>query len=118
MPDHSQISLLDIGGPPLDANQATTARLGPNSLVPPRTMGALLAFSAGAAGANPLSQISESAWRKFLITACQEEVAFDTDELTAWFVAHGWSLGDARGLTERFINEATLLTDYAEALRS
>ena len=91
-------------------------RLGPNSLVQPKTMAALLAFSDVATGGGlPLSEVAEAAWRKFLITAFQEDVAFDKDELRDWFSSNGWESEDARTLTERFVREATLLDEYSEA---
>jgi hypothetical protein len=90
-------------------------RLGPNSLVQPRTMAALLAFSDVATGEGlPLSEASEAAWRKFLITASREDVAFDTEELRDWFVNNGWESGDAGILTERFVREAGLLAEYSD----
>src|SRR5437868_437096 len=96
--------------------KVTRPHLGPNSLVQPKTMAALLAFSDVATGGGlPLSETSEAAWRKFLITASQEDVAFDKDELSDWFVSNGWGSEDARSLTERFVREATLLADYSEA---
>jgi hypothetical protein len=96
--------------------KVTRPRLGPNSLVQPKTMAALLAFSDVANGEGlPLSEASEAAWRRFLITASQEDVAFDKDELMGWFVSNGWGSGDARTLTERFVREATLLAEYSEA---
>jgi hypothetical protein len=96
--------------------KVTRPRLGPNSLVQPKTMAALLAFSDVATGGGlPLSEASEAAWRRFLITASQEDVAFDKDELRGWFVSNGWGSEDARALTERFVREATLLAEYSEA---
>ena len=79
-------------------------------------MAALVAFSDVATGGGlPLSEASEAAWRKFLITASQEDVAFDQEELRDWFVNNGWESDDARILTERFVREATLLAEYSEA---
>lgn len=99
--------------------KVTRPRLGPKSLVQPRTMAALLAFSDAATGGRlPLAQVSEAAWRKFLIAASSEDVAFDTEELMDWFVTNGWTSEDARALTERFVREATLLAEYAEAIGS
>jgi hypothetical protein len=90
-------------------------RLGPNSLVQPKTMAALLAFSDVATGGGlPLSEASEAAWRKFLITASLEDIAFDTEELRDWFVNNGWESEDAGILTERFVREASLLAEYSE----
>lgn len=99
--------------------EVTHPRLGPNSLVQPRTMAPLLAFSDVASGGGfPLSEASEAAWRRFLITASQEDVAFDTEELRDWFLDNGWKPEDAGILTERFVREASLLADYVEAGRN
>ncbi len=96
--------------------KVTRPRLGPNSLVQPRTMAALVAFSDVATGGGlPLSEASEAAWRKFLITASWEDVAFDQEELRDWFVTNGWESDDASILTERFVREASLLAEYSEA---
>ena len=93
-------------------------RLGPNSLVPPRTRAALLAFTDMAMGEFPLSPTAEKAWRKFLIVTFQEEVAFDIDELTDWFVTNGWTSEASRSLTDRFFSDATLLSEFGDAIRS
>ena len=96
--------------------KVTQPRLGPNSVVQPRTMAALLTFSDVATGGGlPLSEASETAWRKFLITASQEDVAFDKEELLDWFVKNGWDSDDAGILTERFVRETSLLAEYSEA---
>jgi hypothetical protein len=96
--------------------KVTRPRLGPNSVVQSKTMAALVAFSDVATGGGfPLSEASEGAWRKFLITASQEVVAFDRDELRDWFVSNGWVSEDARTLMERFDRDATLLAEYSEA---
>jgi hypothetical protein len=96
--------------------KVTRPRLGPNSIVQPKTMAALVAFSDIATGGGlPLSEASEAAWRRFLITASQEDVAFDKDELMDWFFSNGWGSEDARTLMERFVREATLLAEYSEA---
>jgi hypothetical protein len=95
--------------------KVTYPRLGPNSVVQPKTMAALVAFSDVATGGGlPLSEASEAAWRRFLITASQQDVAFDEDELRDWFVSNGWASEDARTVTERFVREATLLAEYSE----
>ncbi|MGC8639446.1 MAG: hypothetical protein ACP5XB_06160 [Isosphaeraceae bacterium] len=96
--------------------KVTRPRLGPNSIVQPKTMANLIAFSDVATGGGlPLSEASEAAWRRFLVTASQEDVAFDQGELMDWFVTNGWASEDARTLTERFVREATLLAEYFEA---
>ena len=79
-------------------------------------MAALLTFSDVATGGGlPLSEASEAAWRKFVITASQDDVAFDKDELRDWFISNGWESDEARTLTERFVRDATLLAEYSEA---
>ncbi len=92
--------------------RVTIPRLGPNSRVPPRTLAALHSFSDLAAGAWPLTADLEEAWRHFVISACREDAAFDIDELSDWFVANGWTPEAAHALTERFIGEASLITEY------
>jgi hypothetical protein len=94
--------------------KVTRPCLGPISVVPPKTRAALVAFCDVAAGEGfPLTDASEAAWRRFIITTSQEDVAFDKEELTDWFVSNGWASADARSLTERFVREATLLTEYS-----
>lgn len=94
-------------------------RLGPRSLVQTRTLAALQSFCDLAAESKPddLAPRAEAAWRHFLITAGQEDIAFDIEELTNWFVASGWERVEAERLVERFMREATLLAEYAEAIR-
>ncbi len=94
--------------------KVTIPRLGSNSRVPPNTLAALLRFSDLAAGTWPLSTDLEPEWRRFVINACQEDAAFDVDELSDWFVTNGWSSEGAHALTERFIGEASLITEYAD----
>ncbi|MEI7685747.1 MAG: hypothetical protein WCL32_12035 [Planctomycetota bacterium] len=96
--------------------KVTWPRLGPNSQVEPKTMAALIHFCNIATGGGlPLSEAADAVWRKFIIMASRENVAFDEDELTDWFVSNGWTSEDGRALTERFVREATLLAEYAEA---
>jgi hypothetical protein len=92
--------------------KVTIPRLGRNSRVPPKTLAALLLFSDLAAGAFPLSNELEKIWRRFVINACREDAALDIDELSDWFVTNGWSSEAAHALTERFISEAGLITEY------
>ncbi len=95
--------------------KVTRPRLGPISVVQPKTMAALIAFCDVATGGGlPLADPSESAWRRFLITASQEDVAFDKEELMDWFVSNGWTSEDAGSLVERFVRESTLLAEYSE----
>jgi hypothetical protein len=35
-----------------------------------------------------------------------------------WFVANGWSAEAARSLSDRFFSEATLLSEFGDAIRS
>jgi hypothetical protein len=96
--------------------KVTRPRLGPISVVHSKTMAALVAFCDVATGGGlPLTEASEAAWRRFLITTSQEDIAFDKEELMDWFVSNGWAPGEARSLTERFVREATLLAEYSEA---
>ena len=92
--------------------RVTIPRLGRNSRVPPKTLAALRRFSDLAAGAWPLPAELEQMWRRFVISACREDAAFDVDELSDWFVSNGWASEAARALTERFISEASLITEY------
>jgi hypothetical protein len=75
-------------------------------------LAALRRFSDLAAGAWPLPAELEQVWRQFVISACREDAAFDVDELSDWFVSNGWTSEAARALTERFISEASLITEY------
>jgi len=92
--------------------KVTVPRLGRNSRVPPKTLAALVSFSDLAAAAWPLPTELEPVWRRFVISACREDAAFDIDELSEWFVTNGWSSEAAHALTERFISEASLITEY------
>jgi hypothetical protein len=95
--------------------KVTRPRFGPISIVQPKTMAALVAFCDVATGEGfPLTEASEAAWRRFLISTSQEDVAFDREELLNWFVSNGWASADARSLTERFVRDATLLAEYSE----
>ncbi len=96
----------------------TIPRLGENSRVSPRTLTQLLIFSDLAAGVWPLPAELEPLWRRFVITACQEDTAFDIEELTEWFFTNGWSSEAAEELTERFLSEATLISEYEDATSS
>ena len=98
--------------------KVTIPRLGRSSRVGPKTLAALRAFSDLAAGAWPLPAEREPLWRRFVVSACQEDTAFDIDELSDWFVTNGWSSGDARALTERFVGEASLISEYNEETMS
>jgi hypothetical protein len=97
--------------------KVTIPRLGRMSRVPPKTLAALLLFSDGAAGAWPLPTELERLWRRFVIHACREDAAFDVEELSDWFVGNGWSSEAAHALTERFISEASLITEYDDETR-
>jgi len=94
--------------------KVTTPRLGYLSRVPPKTLASLRLFSDLAAGTWPLNREQERSWRRFVINACQEDAAFDIDELLDWFVTNGWSSEDGRCLTEKFQNEASLISEFQE----
>lgn len=95
--------------------RVTRPRWGPISIVPPKTMAALVAFCDVATGGGlPLSEPSETLWRRFLVTASRDDVAFDQEELRDWFVSNGWTSEEARGLVERFLRETSLLAEYSE----
>jgi hypothetical protein len=99
--------------------KVTIPRLGRNSRVPPKTLAALVLFSDMAGGVWPLpSEELEQLWRRFVISACQEDAAFDVDELSDWFVTNGWSSEAAHALTKRFMSEASLITDYDDETKS
>jgi hypothetical protein len=97
--------------------KVTIPRLGRNSRVPPKTLAALRLFSDLAAGAWPLPTEMEPIWQRFVISACREDAAFDIDELSDWFVTNGWSSEAAHALTERFISEASLITEYEDEIK-
>ena len=98
--------------------KVTFPQFGTKSRVPPRTLAALGLFSDLAAGAWPLSTDLEQHWRRFVIRACQEDVAFDLDELSDWFVTNGWSSEDAHALIEKFMSEASLISEYVDAINA
>lgn len=60
----------------------------------------------------------EQLWRHFVITACREDTAFDIDELSDWFVTNGWTSEAANELTNRFISEASLISEYEDEVGS
>jgi len=94
--------------------KVTIPRLGRLSRVPPTTAAALLRFSDSVAGMWPLPPESQPLWRHFVFDACREDAAFDVGELSDWFVTNGWSSEASNALTERFIDEADLITEYEE----
>ena len=94
--------------------KVTIPRIGRMSRVPPKTLTSLRLFSDLAAGAWPLSTDEERLWRRFIINACREDAAFDIDELSDWFVTNDWSSEDAQALTDRFQNEASLISEYQD----
>jgi hypothetical protein len=98
--------------------KVTIPRLGQLSRVPPTTEAALRMFSDYGAGIWPLPPELERTWRRFVIEACREDAAFDVDELLNWFVANGWTSEAAHALTQRFISEASLITEYEEESKS
>ena len=94
--------------------KVTILRLGPISRVPPKTLVALRQFSDAAAGAWPLSTDQERLWRRFIINACREDAAFDIDELSDWFVTNGWCSQVAGMLTNKFMDDASLISEYED----
>ena len=98
--------------------KVTFPRLGTKSRVPQRTLAALRLFSDLAAGAWPLSTDLEQHWRRFVIKACQEDVAFDIDELSDWFVTYGWGSKDVHALIDKFMSEASLISEYVDAINA
>ncbi len=89
-------------------------RLGPMSRVPPKTLAALRLFSDSAAGASLLSKDQERLWRRFIIIACREDTIFDIDELSNWFISNGWRSEDAHTLTNKFVDDASLISEYED----
>jgi hypothetical protein len=94
--------------------RVTIPRLGYLSRVPPKTLASLRVFSDLAAGTWPLNHEQERSWRRFVINASREDAAFDIDELLDWFVTNGWSSEDGRRLTDKFQNEAALISEFQE----
>ncbi|MBI1913452.1 MAG: hypothetical protein HYS12_01655, partial [Planctomycetes bacterium] len=66
-------------------------------------------------GQWPLPEALETAWRRFVVTACRDDVAIDSAELAAWFAANGWDAQASAALTRRFFDDAALLTEFTEA---
>lgn len=89
-------------------------RFGPISRVGPRTDMALRAFAEAADGRWPLTEALVSAWRRFVVTAYQDDVAFEPGELARWFKANGWDADAAAELTGRFFADVALLDEYDE----
>ena len=98
--------------------KVTIPRLGPISRVPPKTLAALRQFSDSAAGTWPLNTDQERLWRRFIVNACREDAAFDIDELSDWFVTNGWCSEVARNLTNKFMNDASLISEYEDEMDS
>ncbi len=94
--------------------KVTIPRLGPISRVPPKTLAALRRFSDSAAGAWPLSADHDRLWRRFMISACREHATFDIDELSDWFATNGWCSQVAQILTNKFMNDASLISEYED----
>ncbi len=91
--------------------------LGPISRVGARTAAAMTALAEAGDGQWPLPDELEPAWRHFVLTAFRDDVAFNPEELTAWFLASGWEEGASVALTKRFYTEAALLGEFEEAAR-
>ena len=98
--------------------KVTIPRLGTNSRIPYRTFTALQAFSDSATGERTLSTDQELLWRRFMIRTCRDDAAFDIDELLDWFVDCGWSSKDAHVLTERFMSDAILISEYDDEINA
>jgi hypothetical protein len=94
--------------------EVTYPRFGPISRVGARTTSALTAFAEAGDGQWPLPDALEPAWRKFVVTAFREDVAFQPEELIAWFKASGWEERPAVELAKRFSADAALLGQYEE----
>jgi hypothetical protein len=73
-----------------------------------------MAFAEAADGQWPLPEGLEPTWRRFVVTAYRDDVAFDPNELAGWFAANGWDVQAAAELTRRFFTDAALLDEYAE----
>jgi hypothetical protein len=111
----------------LDRNQDKTAAvikrfltfpiypLGLISRVGPRVATTMKALADAAGGQWPLPETVEPAWRRFVVGAFRDDVAFDPEELRRWFTANGWDAHAADELTRRFFADAVLLDDYEEA---
>ena len=91
--------------------------LGPSSRVGLRTAAAMKALADVARGQWPLPESAVPAWRRFVIRACREDVAFDPDELTRWFEVSGWDARAADALTRQFMDDAAFLDEYEEEAR-
>jgi hypothetical protein len=91
--------------------------LGQISRVGLQTATAMKAIADAAGGKWPLPESLEPAWRRFVVTAFRDDVAFDPDELTRWFTANGWDAHASAELAKRFFAEATLLGEYEEEAR-
>jgi hypothetical protein len=74
----------------------------------------MMAFAEAADGQWPLSKALEPAWRRFVVTAYRDDVAFEPGELAGWFVANGWDAHAAAELTRRLSADAALLDEYDE----
>ena len=85
------------------------------SRVGPRTFTIMAALAEAADGQWPLPAALETAWRRFVVTACHDDVAFDPGELERWFGANGWDAKASANLTKRFYADAANLGEYDEA---
>jgi hypothetical protein len=93
------------------------AHIGPISRIGHKTAAALTDLAEAGDGQWPLSEQVEPLWRKLVHTAYRDEVAIHPEELTAWFVASGWSQDAAIELTKRFYSDVALIEEYEEAGR-
>jgi hypothetical protein len=74
-------------------------------------------FAEAGDGQWPLPEHVESLWRKLVQTAYRDGVAIQPEELTAWFIASGWTEEAGAELTKRFYRDVSLLEEYEEAGR-
>jgi hypothetical protein len=91
--------------------------LGLISRVGLQTAAAMKKLVDAASGLWPLPESVEPSWRRFVVTAVGDDVAFDPDELTQWFTTSGWDAHAAAELTRRFFAEAAFLREYEEEAR-
>ncbi len=80
-------------------------RLGPISRVGAKTAAAMTTLAETGDGQWPFPPQVEPLWRKFIHTAYRDDVAIHPEELTAWFIASGWSQDAAPEMTKRFYSD-------------
>jgi hypothetical protein len=92
--------------------KVSSERLGPHSLVPNWIAEQLWAFSEAAALQWPPTGKALEQWREFVITAYQNNAAFDTRELKRWLTDKGWSADAADQLVAQKDKDVTELGKY------